>query len=257
MLAVSKDIDNRDDICASVSFAISRVFSNYNKGNILDVGCGCGKKTQLFGQIGANILGIDIDKDEIVKAQNTNLRKNIEFSCMKVSEIQDREFAGVLLIEVLEHIEKPMEFLREIYRVCATDGFLVVTVPNGYSVKEFVMAVIRRLKKLRVFAAMIRWYKTMIGRDKEFNDSPHLQMFTLKRIRSLLEAAGFAIEEESYSDIWSGLLWMYFPWVKIPSFARRLENKLARYLPHFLLGDWAILCMKRANDDTKAPGISG
>jgi 2-polyprenyl-3-methyl-5-hydroxy-6-metoxy-1,4-benzoquinol methylase len=251
------NIDKRNDVSASVTFAIRKVCEYYRKGDILDVGCGSGRNTQLFGHIDANILGIDIDKNEIVRAQHANSSKNIQFSCMSVSEIQDRQFATVVLIEVLEHIKEPLEFLREIYRLCAPDGFLVATVPNGYSLKEIVMALIRCLKKIALFARVIRWYKGMIGRDKVFNDSPHLQMFTLKEIRSLLRAAGFAIEEESYSDIWSGFLWMYFSWVESPFFVRRIESKVARYLPHFLLGDWAFLCMKRANADTELAGISG
>jgi hypothetical protein len=71
-------------------------------------------------------------------------------------------------------------------------------------------------------------------------------MFTLSEIRRLLQAADFAIEEESYSDIWSGFLWMYFPWVKIPCFVRQIERRFARYLPHFFLGDWAFFCVKKS-----------
>lgn len=257
MLEVPKEIDNRNDICASMSFAIRKVCEKYQKGDILDVGCGSGRNTQLFGQIGANILGIDIDEDEILKARTANSWKNIEFSCMNVSEIEEREFAAVLLIEVLEHMKKPLEFLREIYRLCAADGFLVVTVPNGYSLKEIIMAVIRRLKKITPFASIIRSYKGIIGRDKVFNDSPHVQMFTLSEIRCLLQAAGFAIEEELYSDIWSGFLWMYLPWVKIPSFVRQIERRFAEHLPYFLLGDWAFLCTKGAKGEGGTPGTLG
>lgn len=44
---------------------------------------------------------------------------------------QDGAFQHVISIDVLEHIAEPMTFARELQRVTATDGQVIITVPSG------------------------------------------------------------------------------------------------------------------------------
>ena len=247
MLKLPENIDYRDVRFPRGAFLIRKICENYKGGRIIDIGCGNGKNTKMLGKLGVDIVGVDIDEHEIKKAVESNPYENVQFACIKLYNITDT-FSGIVLSEVLEHIEEPLDFLKEIYRLCENNGFLILTVPNGYCVKEIVMAAIRCLKKTRIFAKIVKWYKKGIGRDKVFNESPHLQRFTLKKIRSLIDKSGFTIEKEFYCDIWSGFLWMYFPWIPIPFFVKKFERRMTKYMPYYLLGDWGFLCLKKSQD---------
>ncbi len=249
MLKFPQNIDYIDVMSPRLAFIIRKMCENYNKGIVLDVGCGNGKITQYLGSIGVDILGVDIDENEIKKAVDSNEHENVQFACVEIKNITEKKFPGILLTEVLEHTEEPLNFLNELYRLCENNGFLILTVPNGYSPKETLMAGVRHLKNNKLFAELIKWYRKAIGRDKECNESPHLQRFTLKKIQSLIEESGFTIKEYYCCDIWSGFLWMYFPWIPIPFFVRKIERNITNYISYKLLGDLVFICLKKSKTD--------
>lgn len=244
MLKISENIEYIETVWPRRAFIIKKMGEHYQGGRVLDIGCGNGKKTEMLGKLGVDILGIDLDEHEIRKAIDTNQLENVQFACVDIKEITGK-FSGVVLIEVLEHIEDPLDFLKEIYRLCENNGFLIVTVPNGYSVKEMVTRVIHgSAKSSRTITRFVKWYRKITNRDSAFNESQHVQWFTLKRIRVLLEEAGFTIKEEAYYGIWSALLWVCVPWIKVPLFVKRMEKKLTRYVPPYLSEGWGFLCLK-------------
>jgi 2-polyprenyl-3-methyl-5-hydroxy-6-metoxy-1,4-benzoquinol methylase len=213
------------------------------------VGCGKGNKTKILGQLGVDILGIDIDAADIETARARNELPNVQFQCQSLQDISGR-FAGITLIEVLEHIDDPLAFLKELHRVCADDGFLVLTVPNGFCLKEMLTAVIHAGgRSSGLLAKGIKWFRKVAKRDQSFNESQHVQWFTLKRLRTLLREAGFEVQEEIYYNIWSIMLWVLVPWLRLPRFMKKLERRLERYLPPYLLEGWALFCTKRVQSE--------
>jgi 2-polyprenyl-3-methyl-5-hydroxy-6-metoxy-1,4-benzoquinol methylase len=221
MLQLPENIEYINIVWPRLAFIIKKVCEHYKAGRVLDIGCGNGRITKMLGKLGIDLLGIDIDAQEIQKAVDSNEYANVQFACRSVQEMKEKD-SGIILTEVLEHIEDPGNFLKAIALICENEGFLIVTIPNGYCLKEIIMAVIRHLKKITIFAKIITQYKNSIGRNTVFNESPHLQQFTLKKIQALLEEAGFTVKEEFYADIWSGLLWMYAPWIPVPFFVKKI-----------------------------------
>ena len=100
------------------------------KGKVLDVGCGIGD----FLKYRKNnpTIGIDINKSIVAycKSQGLNV---ISFEDGKIG-FDDDSFDGVVLDNVLEHIEDPSMLLYEIRRVLKNDGTFIIGVPGvkGY-----------------------------------------------------------------------------------------------------------------------------
>ncbi len=246
MLELPENIEYIETRVARYGFIIRKMCEYYKKGTVIDIGCGNGSIAKMLGKLGADILGIDLDEHEIKNASESNPYENVRFACLNVNEISERKFSGVVLTEVLEHIENPLDFLQTIYELCESDGFLILTVPNGYSIKEIITRIIHRSSThILPIAKFVKWYRKITRRDLSMNESQHVQWFTLQRIRELIQEAGFTIQEEYYCDIWSELLWVCIPWIKVPFFIKRFERIITPYMPHYFLEDWEFFCLKK------------
>jgi SAM-dependent methyltransferase len=102
--------------------------NRYLHGRVLDVGCGLGQ----FIAYRQNTTGADVNPLCVNYCRTRNLpAKLIGFSRW---EFADQEFDGVVIDNVLEHIDNPSFTLDEISRVLSLDGTLIVGVPGhkGY-----------------------------------------------------------------------------------------------------------------------------
>jgi SAM-dependent methyltransferase len=81
-------------------------------GPVLDVGCGDGITTKKAGAI-----GMDLDRGDV---------KGSVYSL----PFRSGTFGTVLLMEVIEHLERPWAALKEIHRVLKPGGRIVVVFPN-------------------------------------------------------------------------------------------------------------------------------
>lgn len=96
--------------------------------SVLDAGCGEGETLARIGEVaGQRAAAIDI-VDECVAYTRLRL-PHVEVSKASVYELPfaDRAFDLVLCLEVMEHLDRPADALRELSRVSARD--LVVSVP--------------------------------------------------------------------------------------------------------------------------------
>lgn len=101
--------------------AISRA-SGSLQGRLLDVGCGSMPYRELF-QV-AGYIGLDIDSETARQRGMADV-----FYDGTRFPFGDGEFQAVLCNQVLEHVFHPDEFVREIHRVLAPGGRLLLTVP--------------------------------------------------------------------------------------------------------------------------------
>jgi len=99
---------------------------------ILDVGCGSGLLITLpLGQLGYNILGIDTDKISIDFANTNNIFEKVKFENIPIENII-KKYDIILACEILEHLERPIEFLRNLKSRLKDDGIIILTTPNGH-----------------------------------------------------------------------------------------------------------------------------
>lgn len=95
------------------------------QGRVLDVGAGESPWRELLPK-NAEYFGIDIDSAcQFGMSQQENM---FYYDGTKLP-FGEHSFSGVLCIEVLEHVDKPFDFMAEIYRVLQPNGKLVLTIP--------------------------------------------------------------------------------------------------------------------------------
>jgi SAM-dependent methyltransferase len=91
-------------------------------GKVLDVG---GKKDNKRG-----IFRPPLDKVESWEYLNIDKSTNPDYNCSADNiPVDDETFDIVMLAEVIEHIENPVEVLNECVRVLKKDGNLIITMP--------------------------------------------------------------------------------------------------------------------------------
>jgi 2-polyprenyl-3-methyl-5-hydroxy-6-metoxy-1,4-benzoquinol methylase len=102
---------------------------------ILDVGCGDGFHLNLlrkFGKKTWSLEGVDIDRHAVEVATRSGLKVHLG----TVEEIgpPKENYDLVLMIQTIEHVEKPDEVLHAIYKLLREGGRLVIVTDNTDSV---------------------------------------------------------------------------------------------------------------------------
>jgi 2-polyprenyl-3-methyl-5-hydroxy-6-metoxy-1,4-benzoquinol methylase len=111
-----------------------------SKLKMLDLGCGAGGVCVSFANRNNRVVGLDLDKKliNLTKINVSDSEDNFPPSG-GVSEIlssgtdlpfEDGTFDLVLCNDVIEHLDKQEELVREIYRVLKEGGYLYLTTPN-------------------------------------------------------------------------------------------------------------------------------
>ena len=110
-------------------------YLDIKKGDIvLDIGCGEGFYPMILSELyNCKIYAIDHD-EEILSLARTHLKgkKNIELSTGDIYklEFKNNYFDKIICSEVIEHLEKDNDAVKETYRVLKPGGRAVFTVPN-------------------------------------------------------------------------------------------------------------------------------
>jgi SAM-dependent methyltransferase len=110
---------------------IKRISAEMNsKPKILEIGSGLGYFTFALKNAGFDIVGLDISENAVEKAKEMF---GIYYVCAELSKYALQN-AGlydiVVLTEVIEHIDMPLEFMSHIKGLLKTDGSIILTTPN-------------------------------------------------------------------------------------------------------------------------------
>lgn len=98
------------------------------EGRVLEVGTGTGYGIEIIAP--HTVSYVTIDKHCAV--ERASLPSNVEFSEAKVPPLpfNDEEFDCVVSFQVIEHIKRDREFVREVLRVLKPGGRFIVSTPN-------------------------------------------------------------------------------------------------------------------------------
>jgi len=101
----------------------------YLCGRVLDVGCGIGDLLRFR----TGTVGVDINLATVAWCREEGLDARV--MAPDHLPFADADFDGVVLDNVLEHLESPRPLLTEIHRVLRPEGVLIVGVPGrrGYA----------------------------------------------------------------------------------------------------------------------------
>lgn len=106
---------------------------------VLDAGCGAGQGTAYLARTGARyVMGVDISPEALAYASGRYVSpdgpQNLAFGRMDVTRLafRDQSFDMITSIEVIEHLDKPEDYVAEIHRLLRSSGVLVLSTPNKH-----------------------------------------------------------------------------------------------------------------------------
>jgi SAM-dependent methyltransferase len=94
---------------------------------ILDAGCGSGRNMVDLARLGA-VTGVELSETSVCVARARNIGEVIEGSVLEMPFEPD-SFDLAVSLDVIEHLDDDLGALRELRRVVAPGGCLLVTVP--------------------------------------------------------------------------------------------------------------------------------
>lgn len=102
---------------------------------VLDAACGEGYGSCILAETAADVTGIDISKETILRAKSKySAISNLSFVCGSIEDLpaEDEIYDMVVSFETIEHVpeETQKKFLDEIVRVLKKDGILIMSTPN-------------------------------------------------------------------------------------------------------------------------------
>jgi len=98
---------------------------------ILDVGCGDGFHLKLLKKYGSKnwtLEGVDLDKRAVEMAEKSNLK--VHLGTIENLNLPENSFDLALMIQTVEHLEKPFEVLSAVKNVLKPNGKLVIVTDN-------------------------------------------------------------------------------------------------------------------------------
>ena len=102
--------------------------------DLVDLGCGGGLLSEPLARMGARVIGIDISGRslQVAREHAAEFRARPRYLCADVrrTPLASRSYQGVLLADVLEHLNDPRTAIREASRLLQPGGWLYVNTIN-------------------------------------------------------------------------------------------------------------------------------
>ena len=179
---------NNDQFSTSHIYILPILIQQLQNGNaktILDVGCGNGSLTRELLKKGFDVYGIDASETGITLAKTTHPDR---FFLMDVTDaelplpIRVLQFDTIISVEVIEHLYDPrafIQFCKSILLKNHGNGSLILTTPYHGYFKNLALAVTGKFDA----------HLTALW------DGGHIKFWSKRTLSTLLEEAGFTIEE--------------------------------------------------------------
>lgn len=102
--------------------AIDAAIAGNARGDCLDAGSGRSPYKTMLLQNAERVISVDVED----RSGNTDVIADIQ----EMPQLEDASFDTILCSQVLEHVPRPADALREFARVLRPDGILILTVPH-------------------------------------------------------------------------------------------------------------------------------
>lgn len=158
---------------------------------ILDCACGRGFYLKYYRTVSAvRLVGLELE-DEIIRKAQANVGHLPDLTLTRGNiyalPFPDNYFDGVILSEILEHIDEDVRGLKEVLRVLKPGGVVAITVPNANypfwwdPINKTLETFFNTKIRTGTFAGL--W-------------ANHVRLYTLPELRQAVSGAGFEIEAE-------------------------------------------------------------
>lgn len=139
---------------------------------LLDVGCSSGAFLNTAVNLGFLAEGVEPAPKAAMAAQTAGL--NVRQGLLQEVGYADGQFDAVTLFEVIEHLQQPLELLKEVHRILRPDGILLIGTGNAASWSMAVMGE--------------RWEYLSIAKH-----GGHISFFSPESIAYLAQRSGFSV----------------------------------------------------------------
>jgi phosphatidylethanolamine/phosphatidyl-N-methylethanolamine N-methyltransferase len=173
---------------------------NRRRGRVLEVGVGTGLSLPCYGSH-LTITGIDLSAEMLAKAENKVDRQNL-VNVAGLHEMDagalafpDESFDTVVAMYVMTVVPEPERVMRELERVCATGGEVILV--NHFSEEEGVRGFLER--RLAPFADLIGWRpvfgidQVLVCEDLRLAERRSLRPFGLFTMLRFVKEPGFGL----------------------------------------------------------------
>jgi SAM-dependent methyltransferase len=146
---------------------------------VLDFGCGEGALSERLKDMGLDVLSVDIDADGFrASTAFERLDFNDHGQVGAFQRNHAEQFDLILGVEVIEHVENPWQYIRDLRTMVRPGGYILVTTPN-------VTSWLSRISFLRT------------GRLHQFGDSDreygHINPIAEDELRLIAERTGLEV----------------------------------------------------------------
>jgi 2-polyprenyl-3-methyl-5-hydroxy-6-metoxy-1,4-benzoquinol methylase len=153
-------------------------FFRDGKRRFLDIGCATGALLEKMRESGWDASGVEISAQ---MAEYGMKNRNLAISTLPLEEngFAEKQFIVVHASHLIEHLNRPGLFVREVYRILDNGGLFLVTTPN--------------IAGLQARLSGGKWRSAIYD---------HLYLFSAKTLAALLRREGFLIEK---TVTWGGI----------------------------------------------------
>ncbi len=161
---------------------------------VLDVGCGSGGGSAKFcGDRGAHVICVDVDEDKIKNARailNETQARLVPFfvSDSNPLPLQSETASKVICMEVLEHVDDPVQFLSELVRVGRPGALYLITIPD----------------------AKQECLQKSLAPASYFEKPNHIRIIEPDKFVEMVQSVGLEIQVRDHHGFYSALQWAMF-----------------------------------------------
>ena len=106
------------------------VFPVEKKPKILEIGSGLGYLTYSLIKANYDVTGMDVSQAAVQQAKETFGDYYICADLPEFARVNENSYDVVILTEVIEHVDNPLEFIVAILKLLKVEGRMILTTPN-------------------------------------------------------------------------------------------------------------------------------
>lgn len=161
-------------------YRVQTIKDNLKDGEILDIGCADGFMARELAKYFKHITAIDGSEELIERAKKLKL-KNVDFVHTLFEEFKtEKKFDSVILADILEHVNNPVELLIMARNLVKDDGVILSLCPNANSIH----------RNIGVLSGMLKDIHELNANDIKVG---HRRVYDLQSVSKDIEKAGLKI----------------------------------------------------------------